>query len=221
MSKAEVVRVYHFCNYEYGLKNIINRRLKVARIMELNDPFELMAYELTDKVKREAVKNLKIAFALQFGFLCFSRSYRSPVQWAHYGDKHKGICLGFDVSSDILHQVEYTGARKIFHPGLVDTQEKAFNWLMSFFSTKHRSWSYEREMRLLKSLRSSEKEGDLYFTKFGAQLELKRVIAGCNFPDSNAAIRDALGEELNMVEVFKARPAFSKFEIVRDKSVWR
>jgi hypothetical protein len=36
------MRLYHFLNAEYGLLNIRHRRLKIARINELNDPFEFL-----------------------------------------------------------------------------------------------------------------------------------------------------------------------------------
>jgi hypothetical protein len=41
------VQVFHFVNAEYGLDDIERRRLKVAQISGLNDPFEFMAFEET------------------------------------------------------------------------------------------------------------------------------------------------------------------------------
>jgi hypothetical protein len=40
--------------------------------------------------------------------LCFSRDWHNPVQWSHYADKHRGICLGFDVPDSLLVPVQYT-----------------------------------------------------------------------------------------------------------------
>jgi hypothetical protein len=31
--------------------------------------------------------------------------------WSHYGERHKGICLGFEVQDDILKSIDYTDAR--------------------------------------------------------------------------------------------------------------
>jgi hypothetical protein len=30
------------------------------------------------------------------GLVCFSADWRNPLLWAHYSDKQKGLCLGFE-----------------------------------------------------------------------------------------------------------------------------
>lgn len=219
MEDTEVVRVYHFCNAKYGLENLINRRLKVANILELNDPFELIFCDMTDKFKRDAVRALKDSFAKEFGFLCFSRSYKSPVQWAHYGEKHNGLCFGFDIPTNRLHKVVYAKERKGFQQDMFKTQEHVLGWLQEFLTTKHRSWSYEREMRMICKLSNFERVGGLSFAGFSEVIKLRQVIVGCNSKVSGEEVRAALGNELREVDIFKARPAFSKFEIVRNNSV--
>ena len=42
------MRVYKFLNAKYGLEALKNRRLKIARISDLNDPFELLGVNLSD-----------------------------------------------------------------------------------------------------------------------------------------------------------------------------
>ncbi|QIH09014.1 MULTISPECIES: DUF2971 domain-containing protein [unclassified Pseudomonas] len=218
MDENGVARVYHFCSTKYGLENIRNRRLKIATIMELNDPFELLAYDLNKQELRRVAKELKVTFADKFGLICFSRSFRSPVQWAHYGDKHKGICLGFDIDKEALHKISYTSARKRIENDNL-SKDNAYNWFLEFLTTKHRSWSYEKEERLMKRLDTCERAGVLYFSKFCEAMKLQQVIVGCESNVSGAELRDALGEELREVSIFKVRPAFSKFEMVRNKSI--
>jgi hypothetical protein len=41
------MKVYHFRSAEFGIKSLRERRLKIARIMELNDPFEFLAVDLS------------------------------------------------------------------------------------------------------------------------------------------------------------------------------
>jgi hypothetical protein len=41
-TKRSKIRVYHFVGAEYGLDDIRRRRLKIATIDDLNDPFELL-----------------------------------------------------------------------------------------------------------------------------------------------------------------------------------
>ena len=35
----------------------------------------------------------------------------NPLLWSHYADKHRGICLGFDMDDRILWQVKYVKER--------------------------------------------------------------------------------------------------------------
>ena len=48
------MRVYHFVNLEFGLDDLRRRRLKIATLNELNDPFELFGINLTDPALRHA-----------------------------------------------------------------------------------------------------------------------------------------------------------------------
>ena len=105
------MRVYHFVNKKFGLDDLRKNRLKIARIVELNDPFEFAALDLSDGEFRQAMGSMKQSMSGDFGILCFSKSWRNPVQWAHYADKHTGLCLGFDVPDELLMQVKYRKRR--------------------------------------------------------------------------------------------------------------
>jgi hypothetical protein len=41
-----ILRVYHFTSAEFAKDDIVHRRVKVARISELNDPFEFLALQV-------------------------------------------------------------------------------------------------------------------------------------------------------------------------------
>src|ERR1700681_4254027 len=93
----------HLTLLEHAKTNIQFRRLKVAMFSDANDPFELLALNCRGRGKREARKVLRQFKESQddeTGVLCFSRSWSNPVLWSHYADKHKGVCLGFDVKED-------------------------------------------------------------------------------------------------------------------------
>jgi hypothetical protein len=89
------MRLYQLGSANYALQNIERQRLKVSRIDNLNDPFELLGAMQRDKHWRRIFRQAKTRIHNQDGVLCFSRSWRNPVLWSHYGDKHRGICLGF------------------------------------------------------------------------------------------------------------------------------
>jgi hypothetical protein len=219
MATDKFKRVYHFCNAKYGLENLRNRRLKIATIMELNDPFELVAHNMKDPNIRRATTQFKAKSASEFGFLCFSKSYKSPVQWGHYAEKHKGICIGFDVPAINLRSVIYTDYRLGFDPAMVDTEEKQTGWLTNFFLTKHSHWGYEQEERMIVHLDSHERESSLYFISFDeAEINPAEVIVGCNSKLNRGEVVDALGRYAKNTVISKARPAFRKFEIVRNRN---
>ena len=105
------MRLYHFLNEQYGLEDLREKRLKIGRIMELNDPFEFVGVDLSDRSFRESMENTKKDLSEEFGILCFSENWNHPVQWAHYADGHKGLCLGFDVPDRLLAAVNYVDER--------------------------------------------------------------------------------------------------------------
>ena len=43
------MRVFHFRSVKYGLKSLEERRLKISRIHELNDPFEILGANLSNR----------------------------------------------------------------------------------------------------------------------------------------------------------------------------
>ena len=90
----------------------------------------------------------------QRGICCFSESDDSLLMWSHYANKHKGVCLTFNVSKD----------KDIFtkHPYLVEYPPKypVFNWprdrgtfkpLRLLISTKSKEWEYENEVRIVRN----------------------------------------------------------------------
>jgi hypothetical protein len=85
-------------NAKFGLQAIRRQRLKIARITELNDPFEFLQVASANPKTRARYQYVKRALSAYMGLLCFSESWRNPVQWSHYAQSHKGVCLGFDIA---------------------------------------------------------------------------------------------------------------------------
>jgi hypothetical protein len=83
-------------------------------------------------------------------------------------------------------------------------------------------WHYEDEVRCFTKLKEKDTETNLYFVEFSEGLKLTQVIVGS---DSRILLNDvkrALTGYGSSVEVFKARPAFRSFKVVRnrDASLW-
>jgi hypothetical protein len=208
------MRVFHFVNHEFGLKDIRERRLKIARIMELNDPFEFLGVELSDKIRRDALRRTKSELAKRFGLLCFTKNWHNPVLWGHYANKHRGLCLGFDLPEQLLERVRYVKSRLPWPDSLDE------DFMKQLLLTKFDHWSYEDEYRVYVNLEKSE--NDLYYANFSKELTLSQVIIGSESSISRSQLADALGDLASSVEVFKARSAFKTFKVVRnmDNSLW-
>ncbi|PMY71015.1 MULTISPECIES: DUF2971 domain-containing protein [Pseudomonas] len=225
MTDSGMMRVYHFCDEVYGLQNIEKSRLKVATIMDLNDPFEMVCYSSPDKDVRKKLNDFKRVIASKFGLLCFSQSFRSPVQWAHYANKHKGLCLAFDVPKHNMHFVEYKFGRIGFDVAQyadLDKRERS-EMMQKQLRIKHSQWRYEREVRRIFLLSDADHEKGLYFRSFDSIGTLSQVIVGCNSDIGPQDLNQQLGARKDSVECFKVRTAFQSYKIVRNKdgSLWR
>src|SRR5581483_5583791 len=170
------MRVYYMTSAKWGEVILKERRLKLARFGELNDPFELSLIDSRPRETRGSVKLITDHFHRTIGVICFGASWTSPVMWAHYGDRHFGVGLGFDVPDDLLTKVQYTD-RKInvpfgAHLPMHGLSEQLLNKIRM---TKATDWSYEREYRVESELQIKDSVTGLYYVDFGPQLTLREV----------------------------------------------
>jgi hypothetical protein len=177
-------RVYKFLSARYGLDNLAKRRLKLSTIDDLNDPFDQTAVDTTHPSVEEVVEAYIRNFRGRHGILCFSRNWDNILLWSHYGASHTGICLGFDIQDEHGIDVHY-------QPNLIrirGAEEITENLMLRMLRTKHESWSYEQEVRLVVGLNDPPDENGLWWGTFGPALELKEVIAGaqCSLEDLKA-----------------------------------
>jgi len=142
--------VYHFTSSEFALKALRDRRLKIARLNELNDPFEFCAADFSDtdtRIKLEAFKNQANE---RYGVICFCENYHDPVLWSHYADSHRGVALVFEIPDDMAIRIDYQPERfkldvevAIQRGGFDETD------LSRLISSKFTSWGYEKEIRMM------------------------------------------------------------------------
>jgi hypothetical protein len=210
------MRLYKFLPQEHALADIALRRLKVARLCDLNDPFEFFAAEAADHEARRVLPDLKSKTDRRRGVLCFSDSWDNPVMWSHYADRHRGICLGFDVPDHAVKPIDYSAHRLPFR--LDDAERTAVtpDMIEQLIYTKFEDWRYEQEYRIDFAVDPADEGEDLLFCDFGDDLRLREIILGprCNVPlDRARALADRCGEG---IEVLKARLAFTTFRVIAD-----
>ncbi len=178
-------RLYHFTSANYALD-------------DLNDPFEFKSFNLCNPLRAQAFdgtnkrEGFKAEMARRYGVLCFSEDKTDVLQWAHYADRHKGICLGFDVSGSEgkFGRVQYVEERFPFP----EPPDQAFMWKL--LSTKSAAWKYENEWRMFLRLEEgiwNESAGRvLYFAASGSELVLREVILGATNKNTLSEVHDAI-----------------------------
>jgi hypothetical protein len=214
-------RGYYFTSSDYGISGIALRRLKVARFSDANDPFELLGVRLRDKKVREAVKDFKKQCNKTTGLLCFSKDWTKPILWSYYAEKHRGVCLGFDLRTDLVKDVIYEEDRAMedfyisINSFIVDD-----NLRERLLLTKSIHWKPEDEVRMIIDLSNARRDGQLYFRPFDSDMVLTRVILGPNCALDPKAVRELVRFRHPRAIVFRSRAAYGKFQVAfnqRDK----
>lgn len=214
------MRLYYLTSEHWAKEILKEKRLKLSVVGELNDPFELLGASIGGKQARRVAQYVHGRLNNTFGLLCMSSTWQSPVMWAHYGDKHKGVCLGFEVPEWGAKEVSYSPARLETvlgkKPALSDITHEV---LEALFTTKSAEWSYEQERRLIIRFTDAHSGGNgMYFWPFdGKLLTLREVILGCRCSMQIPEAAKAGGRVSARVSVRRVRPAFQEFRMVQQK----
>lgn len=187
------MRVYKFLNRALALEALRDRRLRVARLTDLNDPFEMLPFDISTDAARFLEVTTLSALNERHGLICFSRSWTSPILWAHYADRHRGLCLGFDVPDLFLREVSYVDNRLPFPLDAVtyEMMERP-QTLEQLLFTKFGTWRHEEEIRMPVRLGRAIFIGGPYFFDWNDDLKLAEVIVGLR----SSTLRDELEEAL-------------------------
>lgn len=215
------MRLYYYTSKQFGMKSLWEQRLKVGKYEELNDPFELQAYQHIDADQRSLMRGLVQTLSKDSGVICFSKTWKSNLMWAHYADKHRGLCLGFDIlDTERLTKIDYLRRRKEFPKAYKDDLPSvAEDLVTTCLKVKSIEWKYEQEHRLRVSLQ--EKSDGIYYQKFGSTLSLRQVIVGARCTLSIRDVKEALGSPDVDVDISAVRPANTEFSMVANKEFGR
>lgn len=207
------MRLYYYTSKHFGMKSLFEKRLKVARYSDLNDPFELLPYQQGNRNNRKIFDTVFKAFDQAQGVLCFSESYKITLMWSHYADKHKGMCLGFDIPDDLVTKIKYR-QKRLPPPSKIQSS----NFMDEVLSVKHSGWRYEKEYRLDVPLKVAAHRDDIYYMNFDALVSLREIILGCKCKASIEDIQDSLGVPKNSVSIYAVRAAHSTYSMLKDLS---
>jgi len=171
---------YRDWNNEYHKKIITDYELYMPLSHQLNDIYDGQLYEIITHKKIETHKT---------GIFSLCEEANNNVMWSHYGNSHKGFCIGFNVSElfnvfkdSFLGRVLY----KDNFPNIHDIKKCIINndydTIDGLNFTKSKEWEYEKEYRFKKiKLDNSLKNNDFgNQLKKGALKELDISIDGIN-----------------------------------------
>lgn len=134
------------------------------------------------------------------GIVSFAKRANCPLMWSHYGDQHKGICIGYSAPADVkLEPVSYGGERSVkasLVKAMVDGDAAAARRVDdTVLLKKAYDWRYEQEWRLI---------GDRGL--HDSPLELEEVVFGMRCPPAvQFAIAKALAARDRKVKLYEIR----------------
>lgn len=219
-SAREKLKLYYLTSEKWAKVILHERRLKLSTIAELNDPFELLGASIGEPAARKVLRYVHGRVTDTFGLVCMSSTWQSPVMWAHYGDKHKGVCLGFEVIEQVAREVTYEPQRlnKLLGetPRLGNVNADVLKTLLT---TKSAEWSYEKEHRLIVRFdKAMPGPNGMYFLPFNNELlALKEVILGSRCDWTLQAAKRAVGKISHQVSLKRVRPSFQDFKMVQQR----
>lgn len=141
-----------------------------------NDNIDFWATQLKNNpnILSESTKNA----VSEFGICCFSTLEDSILQWSHYSDYHKGVCFKFDITVDpdfFMFPLIVSYRNVMQHYNHLVHSKNIIDYLIR---PKFSMWSYESEIRIIKSKDAIANNGSRAF-KFKNDA-LKEIIFGTN-----------------------------------------
>jgi hypothetical protein len=170
---------------------------------DINDPAQyLLGYYVQEELLRRYDR----------GVFSLAKRAACPLMWSHYGDQHRGLCLGYSVPDDNahdVHEIEYGGSRfvqaKDVDLMLSGDQEARQRVDEAVLLRKARPWAYEREWRLL-GPRGEQ----------NSPLELEEVVFGLRCSSAvRFTIIQALARRERPVRFYEIREQHGRFPLVK------
>ncbi len=145
--------------------------LQHIKKVELNDIWIKRLFELSLDIQMILLNEMTV--------FCVSENPNDQLLWGHYGDSHKGFCVGYVcpvgiLNPQLIHKLTYTNKVPMIDP--IDFIIDPYKTFQDLILTKPVDWKYECEWRLtlgnMPGLNSSP-------------LPIKKIIFGERLTDEN------------------------------------
>lgn len=171
---------------KFSFDEIIEQKVFFSPPEKLNDPIDsrFVEYCLKARTGSSDLGPMSNFFFIERKVSCFSNSYDNALMWAHYANKHCGLCIEYDYKSFLM---ENSNPLSIY-PILYTNNFQAIDITMSEYDPnmieianliKSKEWSYENEWRL-KVVKSQYTY--LYAASY-AKIKISAIYFGCKFKD--------------------------------------
>ncbi|TXJ16647.1 DUF2971 domain-containing protein [Brachyspira aalborgi] len=145
------------------IKSILNEQLWLSHTNSFNDPVEpsIKQFKKYKEDYNYLLDSIKVG--------CLTTKKDNTLMWSHYADKHRGICIEYDIGKIyekdnlIINKVNYN-MPIITHKSIVDKETLEIdniNRLIELFAIKSNEWKYEKEYRILYYDKERKKDGIL------------------------------------------------------------
>lgn len=197
MEKKNYVHLYSFRRFNvYSLSDLINNEITVSTSKKMNDPFDSIINlwgseeQLKETCKEHKhIKNLSKSFDY-FRIRSFcngntTKALKNVLMWSHYADEHRGYCVKYKLSKHFIKQDENDSFEHMFLKPIIyrkDEEKVDISELTTIntdlaFATKHRSWKYENEVRLI--VYNPNKEESFYGIPLDKDSCIEAIYFGC------------------------------------------
>ncbi len=212
---------YHFLSYDHAVDDLEKKRIKVALINELNDPFELRPNLRKEFIERKSYNLVRGNIAKKYGLLCFADDWREPLLWGHYADKHRGVAIGFRILRNEEFEVSYTQPKEM-RPMLELTGDLAVNerLFLDLARKKYKNWSYESEYRVVVDLadcvHGTGRDKGKYFIDFADRLSVEEIVLGDGVPRADHGMIKKIAERAGATRFIAARLCWEDYKVQED-----
>lgn len=210
--------LYYFTGNRYGLAAIRDKRLKVSKFSELNDPSDHLGISVTGVYNKISLMQQRDRFNTQGGIICMSKNWREPLLWGHYAENYRGTCLVFETDEEWWFDVAYIKEKPTLATfGKSEFSDLTERDLMALGLMKSERWLYEAERRRFVEFSEYDFVDDIYFKSFDDAMKLKAVLFGFRSTVSDQQIEKILEFDENIKMGF-TRNSEKYFQIILDQT---
>ena len=195
IEEEDYLYLYSFRRFnDHSKDDLINNKITVSPSTNMNDPFDSVINlwgseeQLKETCKeRKHIKNLSKSFDY-FRIRSFcngdtEKALEELLMWSHYADNHRGYCIKYKLSKHFIKQDENDSFEHMFLKPIIYRKDKVDISEMTTintdlaFATKHRSWKYENEVRLI--VYNPNKEDAFYGIPLDIDSCIEAIYFGC------------------------------------------